>query len=160
MKIINEKGKLFGLINIIDLGVLLLVLALAAGGFMYMNRKEAPPQAEMQEYHITLKCSGYGDDVVNAIKVGARLYYSSGLTDIVITDVRVEPAKVDVNTSDGRIVVQDHPTLKDIYVTVKLKDSLDDPMIYINNLHVTVGKDITLKTTRVEVPAKVTSIVE
>lgn len=160
MKIINEKGKLFGLINIIDLGVLLLILALAVGGFLYMNRKEAPPLIEMKEYLVTLKCSGFGDDVVNAIKVGDRLYYGMGLSDIVITDVRVEPAKVDVHTSDGRIIVQDHPTLKDIYVTVKLKDSLDDPMIYINNLHVTVGKDIALKTTRVEVPAKVTLIVE
>lgn len=44
MKIINEKGKLFGVINIVDLLVVLAVIAVAAG----IGYKLLQPRSRMQ----------------------------------------------------------------------------------------------------------------
>ncbi len=160
MKVLNEKGKLFGLINIIDLGVLLIIAALIAGGLWYMGRKAPDTTVDTKDYYVTIKCPGYDIDVVNAINVGDRLYYDGGFINSEVTEVRTEPAKMDVATADGKIVVAQHPELKDIYVKVRVTDSLDDPMIYIGRLHANVGKDITLKTRHVEIPGKITKVEE
>src|SRR5690606_27615959 len=109
---------------------------------------------------ITIKCPAYGDDVLNAMNVGDKLYYAGGFIDAEIIEVRSEPAEIDVYTSDGRIVVQEHPKLMDIYVKVRVSDSLDDPMIFLGQLHATVGKDMVLKTRYVEIPAIITAVEE
>ena len=44
MKIINEKGKLFGVINVVDLLVLLAVIAVVIG----VGYKLLPPRSRMQ----------------------------------------------------------------------------------------------------------------
>ncbi len=160
MKILDEKGKLFGIINIIDLGVLLLIVLLIAGGLWYKNREEPSTSAQMKDYLITVKCAGFGDDVIDAIHIGDKLYYAGGFIDADIKEVNVEPAKVDVYTADGRILVQEHPQLKDIYVTIRVSDEIDDPMVFIGLLHANVGKEMVLKTQYVEIPATITKVVE
>ncbi|NLG89509.1 MAG: DUF4330 domain-containing protein [Clostridiaceae bacterium] len=160
MKVLDERGKLFGLINIIDLAVLLIVLLLIAGGIWYINRDKPSDTANMKDYLVTIKCPGYGDDVLNAMHIGDKLYYSGGFIDAEIVEINSEPAEIDVYTSDGRIVVQQHPKLKDIYVKVRVADSLDDPMIFIGQLHATVGKEMVLKTRYVEIPAIITAVEE
>lgn len=161
MKVLNEKGKLFGLINIIDLGVILVIVAIIAGGIWYMNRGEKPVETtNTKDYYITLKCSALGQNVIDAMEVGDRFFYGSSFLDVTIVDIKYEPAKIDVYTDDGNIVVKEHPTLKDIYVKIKVQSPADDSMIWIAQTHATVGKTIALKTDRVEVPSVVTKIEE
>ncbi|NLM27756.1 MAG: DUF4330 domain-containing protein [Clostridiaceae bacterium] len=160
MKVLDEKGKLFGLINIIDLAVILIVLLLVAGAIWYINRDKPSDTANMKDYIVTIKCPGYDDDVLNAMHIGDKLYYAGGFIDAEIIEINSEPAEIDVYTSDGRIVVQQHPKLKDIYVKVRVSDSLDDPMIFIGQLHATVGKEMVLKTRYVEIPAVITAVEE
>ena len=160
MKILNEKGKLFGLINIIDLGVLLVILVIVAGGIWYVKR-DAPVQiVNTKDYYVTLKTEAQPVEVLDALEIGDRFYYGSSFLDVTITDIKFEPAKIDVQTAEGDIVVKPHPELKDIYVTVCVKSPANEPMIYIAQTHATVGKSIALKTDRVEVVSVVTKIEE
>ncbi|NLO41047.1 MAG: DUF4330 domain-containing protein [Ruminiclostridium sp.] len=164
MKIINEKGKLFGIINIIDLALLLVIAALAVGAVLYMKR-EGSPVAELptKDYYVTILCRENRQEVVDAIKVGDLLYFGNAFTNLEITDVKAQPAKIDVPMPDGTIVSAQHPELKDIYVTVKIiGDPIDpnDPMIYYGITHATVGKNVTLKTTTVEIPAVIIKVEE
>jgi len=161
MKVLDEKGKLFGLINIIDLGVLLVIVAVIAGGIWYMKRDDTPVQTvDTKDYYITLKVESASKDVLDALEVGDRFYYGNSFLDVTITEINSEPAKVDTYTADGDIVVKRHPELLDIYVKVLVKSPADEPMIYIAQTHATVGKLIALKTDRVEVTSVVTKIEE
>ncbi|NLX76625.1 MAG: DUF4330 domain-containing protein [Clostridiaceae bacterium] len=158
MKILDNKGRLFGIINIIDLFVLLLVAAVVAGGIWYFSRKDTTEPVPTEVYQVTIKCAGLDEKVADYLHVGDRLYYSGGFTDVAITGVTVEPAKIDVVRDDGTITVSTHPELKDIYVTVKVTSKPDDPMLWIGQLHATVGKELVLKTQYVEVPGVITGI--
>lgn len=163
MKIINEKGKLFGIINIIDLALLLIIAALAVGGLLYMRREGPPTELPTKDFLVTILCREYRQEVVDAIKVGDKLFYGGGFTNLEIMDVKTEPAKKDVFMPDGTIVAGQHPELKDIYVTIKIiGDPIDpnDPMVYFGTTHATVGKNVTLKTTMVEIPAIILKVEE
>jgi hypothetical protein len=94
MKVLDEKGKLFGLINIIDLAVLLIVVLLIAGGIWYINRDKPSDTVNMKDYIITIKCPAYGDDVLNAMNVGDKLYYAGGFIDAEIIEVKANLRKL------------------------------------------------------------------
>jgi hypothetical protein len=163
MKIIDEKGKLFGIINIIDLCMLLVVLVLAIGGVLYFSKERTKTTVETKDFYLTILCEQHREEVMDAIVVGDRLYYGNQFINAEITDVWSEPAIMDVFLPDGTIVSGQHPLLKDIYVKLRIiGDPLDpnDPMIYLGSTHATVGKLVTLKTTRVEIPAKIIKIEE
>lgn len=163
MKIINEKGKLFGIINIIDLALLLIIVALAAGALLYLRREGPVETLPTKDFYVSVKCKEYSQEIADGFKVGDRLYYGNAFTNLEITDVKVEPAKMDVFLPDGTIVVSPHPELKDITVTVLIHDDpVDpkDPMIYFGSLHATVGKQVLLKTTTVEIPGIITKVWE
>ena len=74
MKIINEKGKLFGIINIIDLIVLLVIVLLVGGGVKRMNKKPAVV-AETKKALITIEVSDIRTPTVDGIVVGEPLYH-------------------------------------------------------------------------------------
>jgi len=159
MKVLDEKGRLFGLINIIDLFVLLVVVALIAGGIWFVSRNSTPDTAGPTEtYYVTIKCKELDADFADYIHKGDRLYYAGGFTDVEVTDVNVEPAKIDVVRDDGTIAVTEHPEKKDIYVTVKVNSKPDDPMLWIGQLHANVGKELVLKTQYIEVPGVITRV--
>ncbi len=164
MKIMNEKGKLFGIINIIDLALLLVIAALAVGALLFMKREGSPvEELQTKDYYVTLLCEEYRQEVAGAIKVGDKMYFGGVFTNLEIVEVKVEPSKMDVNMPDGTIVAADHPILKDIYVKVKITgDPIDpkDPMIYYGTTHATVGKSVTIKTTTVEIPAVIIKVEE
>jgi len=160
MKILDEKGKLFGIINIIDLFVLLLAVVIVAGGIWFVSRNDSEVTGPVETYQVTIKCAELDEDVAGYLHKGDRLYYGGGFTDVVITDFSVEPAKVDVVRDDGTITVTTHPEKKDIYVTVKVNSKPGDPMLWIGQLHATVGKELVLKTQYIEVPGVITSVVK
>jgi len=160
MKVLDEKGRLFGLINIIDLFVLLLVLVIIAGGIWFVSRNDASKEVKypVETYYVTIKCSELNAGVADYINIGDRLYYSNNFTDIEITDVKVEAAKIDVERDDGTVTVAEHPEKKDIYVTVKVKSKPDDPMLWIGQSHATIGKTIVVKTQYIEVPGVIIKV--
>lgn len=158
MKLLDEKGRLFGLINIIDLFVLLLVVVIAAGGIWFISRKDTTDTGPTETYFVTIKCAGLDEEVADYIHIGDRLYYSGSFTDVAVTEVNIEPAKIDVVRDDGTIAVATHPELKDIYVTVKVNSRPGDPMLWIGQLHANVGKELVLKTQYIEVPGVITKV--
>lgn len=163
MKIINEKGKLFGIINIIDLALLLIIVALVAGAFLFLRREGPIETLPTKDFYVDVRCENYSQEVADSFKVGDRLYYGNAYTNLEIVDVKVEPAKEDVFLPDGTIVVGRHPEKRDITVTVKIHDDPidpNDPMIYFGSLHATVGKQVLLKTTTVEIPGFIIKVYE
>lgn len=158
MKVLDEKGRLFGIINIIDLFVLLVIVIIVAGGIWFVSRNDENETGPLEAYEVTIKCPELDAEIADYLHEGDRLYYGNGFTDVVITGVSVEPAKIDIVHDDGTITVTTHPEKKDIYVTVEVDKKPDDPMLWIGQLHANVGKEIVLKTQYVEVPGIITKV--
>ena len=74
MKIINEKGKLFGIINIIDLSILLILALIIVGG--YSRLKSQPiSSSEESEAIIKMEVSNIRMVTVESIVPGDPIYH-------------------------------------------------------------------------------------
>lgn len=149
MKVIDEKGRLFGKINIFDLLVILaVVLVVAAVGYKLANKvNDNSAQVPEKIYIATVKCAAMPDSFAETLLRDPRIYYDTvGFTNAKIVDVREEPAIITTETADGQLVDAVHPTLKDVYVDIEISDRLDDPDVRIGKYAVAVGGKMTVKT--------------
>lgn len=121
--IVDNKGKLFGKISIVDALIVLVVIAAVAGvGYKYTRSKVATPLAKQDTLQVVLYSEEQPDFVVKAVKPGDVVIDSAtGVTFGQVTDVKIgKAASVGINDS-GEMVATSKPGYSSAYVTVEGK---------------------------------------
>ena len=122
MKIVDEKGKIFGKLNIVDLGiVLLLILAFASVGYKVVREKFIERESAVIDY--TLCVEGVRDQSVQAINMVYENIVDAENEDALgdIIDVRVEQAAKIVQKTDAEYTKAFYPDKYDLYITIETK---------------------------------------
>ena len=122
---IDEKGKLFGKINIIDLCIaIFVVLAIVVSVFKFgmtpsgSDSKNSAQTKYVVEYN--LKISNIRDYTYSQFEKGEKIYAT--VTDRVmgkIKDIKKTPAKGNVLTTDGAYKEAIHPERYDVILTIE-----------------------------------------
>ena len=122
MKIIDENGRIFGKVSIIDITVVLILAVLVIGIFVRTHSNEITSTSSTPNTEITYTIcvqntnSLFTDD----FKVGDKVFMkNTGECYGEITDIRWEDAKVMSTTADGRTVYASYDDRVDIYLKVK-----------------------------------------
>ncbi|MBE6871243.1 MAG: DUF4330 domain-containing protein [Ruminococcaceae bacterium] len=164
MKIINEKGKLFGIINIIDLAVLLIVvLAAAFVGIKLFGNEITTVVAPQKEVTVTMRIRDalpyMYDELAAAVEEDARLVYGNQFdSSAKIVAMEKTPTYKGAFNDEG-IVVWEYDTYKiDIIVTVTAKVPADSATFQFANQDVKTGRTFTLKTRTFETIAVIEAI--
>lgn len=147
MKIINEKGKLFGIINVIDLSVLIIVGLILFGG---ISRLKSQPiiANEGTDGLITFEVSNIRMVSVDSIMVGDPIFhYDKGAYIGEIVEVSHEPYKEPVEF-DGEWIDAEVP--EKYVATLKVKSELNDSKdaLIAGGEQVRVGAQFRLKNKR------------
>lgn len=101
-KIIDEKGRLFGKISIIDVFVIILVLVLAAAIYMRFFTKNETAVTSEVDFTYQIKVYAVRPTTANNVKAGDKMYSSeSGALLGTVTDVEVTDAVIEIEKSDG-----------------------------------------------------------
>lgn len=150
MKIINEKGKLFGIINIIDLIVIIVVVLLIGGGVKRVKNSEIEVEEKVEgvkkEALITFEVGKLKDNVVDEIVVGDLLYNNEKETTFgKIVDKKVEEQ-------------EDKPDLYKVVISIESKVEDTPKAIIIGDSETRVGSELVLKNKRVKVAGTVISM--
>lgn len=157
MKIVNDKGKLFGIINIIDLSVLLILVLLIIGGAQRLKNKPIIA-SETSIATITLEVSDVRFATVENIKEGDPIYhYDKGGYIGTIENVSYEPYQEPVEV-DGKWVNMDVP---EKYVAVfkvkaEVKDSPD--VIIAGDEQIRIGVEFRVKNKSIAFFARVMGV--
>ncbi|NLO98847.1 MAG: DUF4330 domain-containing protein [Clostridiaceae bacterium] len=149
MKVIDEKGRLFGKINLFDLIVLLaLLIAVSAVGYKVISDKmKSAGITPTTTYIVTVKSLAMPPSYTEALKKDDRIYYDNfGFVNAKIVGVSEEPAMITVQTSDGRLIETQSPNLVDVTIDIEVVDSHDTPDIRVGRYAVAVGGKLTVKT--------------
>lgn len=164
MKIIDEKGKLFGIINIVDLIVIILILSIA-GGICYrlissrVNASGGNPLGGEKEVYVTLYAQQQIPEVADAIKKGDRLVANNQYTDAEVVEVvDVQPAATVNPNADGQSVQSTHPLWKDITIIIKDKVNPSNVILKAGEQEIRVGYPFIFKTQTVEANSRIKKI--
>lgn len=161
MKLIDEKGRLFGKINLFDLLVIVLVFALI-GGASY-KLLVANKSVTLNESDLTVKL--WVEDIkkvtVDVINEGdiVREYDSNKLFGEVIKK-EVNPHYEEVKTADGRVVKAPVEGQYDVYVTLKCKGINSDNAISIASKEIKIGGKVVIKHKLYAVSTRAIEIIE
>lgn len=145
MSIIDNKGRIFGLINIIDLLVILLILAVV--GRFAIKAQQKPAGVEAKNIEVVLLVKEVRDATADVIKEGDIVRETK--TNMVlgkVTKVDIRPSDTLVNTADGRVVNYPNPILKDVYVTFIGSGTAGENAIVVGNTEMRVGTILNVKT--------------
>ena len=158
MKIINEKGKLFGIINVVDLLVLVAAIAVVAGVgyklFAKQIKEVASPQVSLT---MTVRVRGATPFLVNS-QVGKSLVNGNSYVNAQITDMKIDDYNQQVTTADGRIVTATDPEKKDLVFTITTKVSKGTPAPAIGTQEVRAGRTFIVKTNDFETTGNIDSV--
>lgn len=159
MKIIDDKGRLFGIINIVDLIVVLVVLLFAGGMYFKFVAKESVTQKKHleEEILVTIKYKPMDEGELEGVKPGEQLIANDALQPIFVEKVEVRTEKA-VLEENGRLIEVEHPYEKNIYITIKGKASIGDVNIHMANQIIRIGREFFLKTLTTEWKGTVTHI--
>lgn len=151
MRFVDEKGRLFGVINIIDLCILvIIVLIIGVAGYKLAGSRLNRSEINKKEILVTIKCPMSIETTAKAIHPGDRFLTGSDYVNGVVESVTYNDAYDTIETADGRFVWAKHPVLKDIHVVVKMKENPQDPLLKLGSQEMRIGKQIFMKTQRVE----------
>lgn len=148
MSILDEKGRLFGKVNLLDLVVLLAVLAVAGRfGYERWQGQQAAPVGEDVPLKVVMRFAAVADPTLKWVKVGDKIYDSKSNTFMgEVTEVRHEPAIVVTTDDDGRTYEQASKNRFDFYVTVAGSGRISPNAVTMSGLEVKIGRVNYVKT--------------
>lgn len=158
MKIIDKKGKLFGIINIVDLVVVLLVALLIYGGVTRL-KKSPVAEADTKKALVTVEISNVRMASVDGIEVGDPLYhYDRGTLFGTIVDKEVEPYREPVESGDGRWILAEVPEKYVVTLTVEADARDSENVVIIGGEHIRIGTQFRLKNKKVAVMSTILGV--
>lgn len=157
MKIVNEKGKLFGVINVIDL-VILLCIALVAVAAVYKFAAPAASDviAPKSDMTVTMRVRGamdYLEEEVLKLEAGERLIMGSDYVDAEVVSVESVPYLSAATSDEGKFITAEDPQKSDLLIKIHSKQSKNDPILKIGNQEIRIGRGFIFKTQTIEVNA-------
>ena len=162
-KLVDEKGKFFGKINVVDLLIILVIVGIIAviGVRLTSSNRNAQgqnPLSSEKEIYVTLYGNSIVPEAINTLKVGDKLVANNVFTNAEIVSVDMKPAAYITTNSNGEAILEEHPIWKDITVVIKDKVNASSPILKAGNQEVRVNYNFILKTQQFEANCKVRKI--
>lgn len=135
MRLIDDKGRLFGLVNIVDLAVVLLVVAVAARIGLKSRLLRAVNPSTLKPVEVVLLIEDVRPATADAVSEGDTIVNAKSnavLGELIAKEV--VPALKEVETADGRLVEAEAPYRKDVYITVRGQGASDRKCYYSGRL--------------------------
>lgn len=143
---LDERGRLFGRVNIVDLMVLALVLIVAARLGLKSRVFRAVNPSTVKPVEVVLVVEDVRQATADAMQEGETVLNTKSnavLGKLVKKEVR--PAQKEVQTADGRLVLAESPFKKDVYLTVRGEGQVTSNVIILGGAEMRVGASVAVK---------------
>ncbi len=156
-RIIDEKGRIFGKINIIDFIVLLfLVLFLPFFYFSFKAATNSPSEADRKFVDIEVECqlSGLAPEIAKIILAQDKEVGDDGSVIGEIIELgKIEPSIQEVVTFSGRGIIYEDPKREQIMSKLKLRAEVKDNKLYYKDRPIDSNLPLEFKTDKYTISA-------
>ncbi len=147
-KFIDERGRLFGTVSVIDVVVIVVVLVLIGAiyaKFNLLDKTSTSVPMTAVTYEIEAKALRYS--AAESFRAGDKLYSSTGTDLGVITEVKSSPAMKATPLSDGTLVLSAIENRCDVLLTVEAPCLISEGRYYVSRTYeINVNSDRDLLT--------------
>lgn len=131
--IIDNKGKLFGKINIVDLLVVLIIILAVLVTYFKFNMSAHSNVSETNGYvEFDVQIDSVRYFTTQSLNVGDVVYDSQN--DVCLGEIvskRIEPEKKHITKADGTIVLSEMPERYKLFITIGSDARINDSGIYV-----------------------------
>ncbi len=149
MKFVDEKGRIFGKVSIIDFSVIIiLVLAVVWFGYsMLVKNLKNDVEARQEETEFVVVTSNIRNRTAEAIAKSDKIFeFKTGACIGEVVGVTTEPAYIWLVEGDGRWSQTQANDRVDAYVTIKGVARIGDNVITVSGVEIRVGGGLSLQT--------------
>lgn len=134
MKLVDDNGKLFGKLNLVDVGIILLVI-FAIVAISGKTIKEQTLDKEQVIIRYTLCAEGVRQQSVDAIKKNSEDIKDAEKDEAIgrIVEVRTEKAKRINPLPNGTFVESEYQDKYDLYVTIEAEGTISENGYFLSN---------------------------
>ncbi len=155
MKLIDEKGKLFGKINIIDFMVILFLFCMLPAfyfGYKILNRGAAVPvEVEKTSIDVYAAFKNLTPEAAELISIGDKEIDDGGnVIGEILAVNRIEPNFIEIVLGEGNTIVKEDAQKKQVTVKMNLVGRLDGNDIFYKENKIKIGSTIDFKTDKYE----------
>lgn len=142
--IIDNKGRLFGKINIIDLLVILVVIIAIAGiGYKFTRSKTPAPFVKTDTIEVEFFVEESPDFVVDMLKVGDPVKEAVQNTSVgKVTDIKRDKSIRWVETDKGEVIKATKEGHSSVIITIRANGFYGNNGVTINNVEYFVGRTL------------------
>ncbi len=159
---IDNKGRIFGKINVIDFVVALIIVCLLAGVgyklFGQSNSNVVEKKVETGTVYATFQMTCIMKESENFVEVGDKLIIDDEVTEIEVVDVIFEDTKYVDITDDGELVIADNPLYVDGRIQVKAEGAKTSEGVKIGKNIIRVNSNFDIATERFSAGSKIVDV--
>jgi len=146
MRIIDKRGRIFGVINIIDLFISIVLIVLIGFGAYKVLKVNPTVAVNTEKVTMVYFIQEVRDVTYNAIEEGeiAKDYDKNTVYGKVVKKEAL-PAKKMINTADGRMVEAEIPDRFDVKIYIEGDAVVSKTGVYMGNQEVRVGYNVAIK---------------
>lgn len=161
MAIIDKKGKIFGLINIVDLLLVAIIIVLIVGGTLKFGKLNKISEEGTQEIKLSIMVEGVSEGLASAIENDDLLRDSVRGSDFGRVQGKViTPHKEMVIGKDGKVEFLEIPDSYDVVIDIIARGTFTDNGVLLSSNSVFIGSEIRLKSSLYVFDSKIINISE
>lgn len=147
MAILDNKGRLFGKINMVDLLIVLLLVSIAAGAYLFFFGGSDNQVAETGKVVYDFEITNVNKDFVDAITPGDPIRDSNRGNELgtVVSKTSREATMLNEDLINGRYVIAEVPDAYDVIITIEANGNITPANIIVGGAEVKVGKKFFIK---------------
>ncbi|OFW61266.1 MAG: hypothetical protein A2133_11305 [Actinobacteria bacterium RBG_16_64_13] len=158
-RFLDERGRIFGKVNVVDLLVLLVILAVVAFAVVRMTGGSSKPIPVRVTYTVEEVRKATVDALVDALETGSTVRDDGGTVLGEVVEVVPTPTVKEVPTPEGQLKAFASPVFSDVDIVVLGEGRMSGSTVRIGSVPIRVGKKATLVGTGFEVQTVIMHVV-
>jgi hypothetical protein len=151
VQVLDDKKRLFGLINPVDLAVIVALLVVALIAVRVLFGAEAPTvKREEKALEMTIVAGGVPEVQASQFDAGETLRKKNGRPIGTITSVSIRPAETEVPTAEGGLARAQSPVFSEVVFEVEAVGELTEEGVMIDGSRVRQNMVVDIATSTFE----------
>ncbi len=143
-RFLDERGRIFGKVNVVDILVLLVIIAVVAFAVVRFTGASAESVPLKVTYTAEEVRQLTVDAIEDVVDVNGTVRDEGGTVLGKVDSVEVTPTEVEYMTPQGQLEAFDSPIFKDVKIVVRGEGSMSGETKRIGSVPMRVGRKITL----------------